>query len=126
MTKRFLGLALILFCANCTFSQSARDRGDDAKKSDVPAVSADQDGLKGDLQKMQTLLGQMQRNVAFVSAGDTPLKHQFELEIEMWRMLLKDIETRTNQRGANEADRGLQQDARYSVGDRRSSVRPLR
>lgn len=40
---------------------------------------------------MQVLLGQMQRNVAFVSAGDTPLKHQFELEIEMWQILIQDM-----------------------------------
>jgi hypothetical protein len=41
---------------------------------------------------MQILLGQMQRNVAFVSAGDTPLKHQLQLEIEMWQILLRDME----------------------------------
>lgn len=48
------------------------------------------------LAKMRVLLGQMQRNVAFVSAGDTPLKHQFELEIEMWQILIADMEQKLN------------------------------
>jgi hypothetical protein len=48
--------------------------------------------LRTDVEKMRTLLGQMQRNVAFVSAGDTPLKHQLQLEIEMWELLLRDME----------------------------------
>jgi hypothetical protein len=46
---------------------------------------------------MQVLLGQMQRNVAFVSTGDTPLKHQFELEIEMWQLLLRDMEKKADE-----------------------------
>jgi hypothetical protein len=39
----------------------------------------------------------MQRNVAFVSSGDTPLKHQLQLEIEMWQLLLNDIEKKTKE-----------------------------
>jgi hypothetical protein len=46
---------------------------------------------------MHSLLGQMQRNVAFVSIGDTPLKHQFELEIEMWQLLLRDMEKKVDE-----------------------------
>ena len=48
------------------------------------------------LAKMRVLLGQMQRNVAFVSAGDTPLKHQLELEIEMWQNLIAEMEQQPN------------------------------
>jgi hypothetical protein len=46
---------------------------------------------------MNALLGQMQKNAAFVSAGDTPLKHQFELEIEMWQLLLRDMEKKVDE-----------------------------
>jgi hypothetical protein len=42
----------------------------------------------------------MQRNVAFVSAGDTPMKHQFQLEIELWRLLLRDMDRKINESGA--------------------------
>ena len=56
---------------------------------------------KANLVKMRVLLGQMQRNVAFVSAGDTPLKHQFELEIEMWQILIADMEQKLNAQQVN-------------------------
>jgi hypothetical protein len=48
--------------------------------------------VRSDIEKMRILLGQMQRNVAFVSPGDSPLKHQFELEIDMWQLLLEDLD----------------------------------
>ena len=60
-------------------------------------TTAGRTGLRTDLEKMHVLLGQMQRNVAFVSAGDTPLKHQFELEIEMWQLLLRDMEKKVDE-----------------------------
>jgi hypothetical protein len=46
---------------------------------------------------MRNLLALMQRNVAFVSSGDTPLKHQLELEIEMWQLLIKEMEKKSGQ-----------------------------
>lgn len=48
--------------------------------------------MKADLLRMHALLTQMQKNAAFVSPGDTPLKHEFELEIEMWQVLLRDMD----------------------------------
>jgi hypothetical protein len=56
--------------------------------------------LSSDLEKMRVLIEQMQRNVAFVSAGDTPMKHQFQLEIELWRLLLRDMDRKINESGA--------------------------
>ena len=53
--------------------------------------------LKSDLEKMRILIEQMQRNVAFVSAGDTPMKHQFQLEIEMWQLLLHDMDRKIDE-----------------------------
>src|SRR5689334_10979132 len=57
--------------------------------------------LKTDLEKMRVLIEQMQRNVAFVSAGDTPMKHQFQLEIEMWQLLLRDMDRKIDESGAS-------------------------
>ncbi len=45
---------------------------------------------------MRVLVGQMQRNLGFVDSGLTPLKHQFELEIEMWNVLINDMQRRLN------------------------------
>ncbi len=55
--------------------------------------------LKSDLEKMRVLIEQMQRNVAFVSAGDSPMKHQFQLEIEMWQLLLRDMDRKVDESG---------------------------
>lgn len=54
--------------------------------------------LQSDLERMRALLSQMQKNTAFVSQGYTPLKHQFELEIEMWQLLLNDMEGKVDAR----------------------------
>lgn len=59
------------------------------------AASADeQQALRDDLKKMRALLRQMETNLAFVDASQTPLKHQFQLEIEMWRTLIDQMERR--------------------------------
>jgi hypothetical protein len=50
--------------------------------------------MSADLQRMRVLLNQMQTNLAFVQATTTPLKHQFELEIDMWQILVNQMERR--------------------------------
>ena len=50
--------------------------------------------LEKDLEKMRTLIGQMQHNLAAAATGETPLKRQFQLDIEMWQLLLQRMERR--------------------------------
>lgn len=45
-----------------------------------------------DLKRMRSLLQQMQMGLAYLPAGYSAMKHQFELEIEMWRILLNQLE----------------------------------
>ncbi|HZQ21971.1 MAG TPA: hypothetical protein VFA89_04160 [Terriglobales bacterium] len=40
---------------------------------------------------MRVLLEQMQENLGMVQNLNTPLRHQFELEIEMWQVLLQQM-----------------------------------
>jgi hypothetical protein len=101
MTTRLFGLLLVLFCTT-NLGYAAQPRQENPvnasqaeTRSDQP--SAGQTDLRTDLDKMHALLGQMQRNVAFVSTGDSPLKHQFELEIEMWQLLLRDVEAKVDE-----------------------------
>lgn len=47
-----------------------------------------QQALKDDLQKMRAILDQMRANLSFVGNNTSPLNHQFQLEIEMWQMLV--------------------------------------
>jgi len=49
-----------------------------------------------DVQKMKSLIYQMQRNLASVSTAQDPLKHQFELEIEMWQLEIARLERHLN------------------------------
>ena len=59
------------------------------------AVSAeDAQFMREDLQRMRSLIYQMQRNLASVSTAQDPLKHQFELEIEMWQLQIASMERR--------------------------------
>lgn len=81
--------AIGILCAQDVQDTSHATAADDQK---VQSPARNTDDVRADLAKMHVLLGQMQRNVAFVTPGDTPLKHQFELEIEMWQLLLRDLE----------------------------------
>jgi len=89
----------------CTFSAAAQNAPKPATsaaptttEAHPPATmsDADVDAMRADLARMRTLVGQMQRNLGFVDTGLTPLKHQFELEIEMWNLLINDMQRRLN------------------------------
>ncbi len=51
-------------------------------------------GLREDIQRMKALADQMDRNLANVSFSQDALKHQFQLEIEMWRLEIARMERR--------------------------------
>jgi septal ring factor EnvC (AmiA/AmiB activator) len=55
---------------------------------------AERQELEKDLAKMRTLIGQMQHNLAAAATGESPLKHQFQLDIEMWQLLVQRMERR--------------------------------
>lgn len=65
-----------------------------AATAGVPAEDAQ--ALREDVQKMKSLIYQMQRNLASVSTAQDPLKHQFELEIEMWQLEIARLERHLN------------------------------
>lgn len=50
--------------------------------------------LREDVRKMRVLVRQMETNLAFVDTTQTPLKHQFQLEIDMWKILIDQMERR--------------------------------
>lgn len=55
---------------------------------------ADLQALKSDSQKMRVILNQMRTNLAFVDTSQSPLKHQFELEADMWQVQLGEMDRR--------------------------------
>ena len=50
--------------------------------------------MKSDVQRMRVILNQMRTNLAFVSSTQSPLKHQFELETDMWQVALDQMDRR--------------------------------
>lgn len=60
----------------------------------VSAQGDEKQALREDLKKMRALVRQMETNLAFVDTTQSPLKHQFQLEIDMWRALIDQMERR--------------------------------
>jgi hypothetical protein len=94
-------IILLMMCAVSAAPQSAPTKPADAApavQAGATANDADVVAMRADLAHMRILVGQMQRNLGFVDSGLTPLKHQFELEIEMWNLLINDMQRRLNAR----------------------------
>jgi hypothetical protein len=60
------------------------------------STTAEDSQTRQDLQRMKALVQQMQTNLAFVTSIQGPLKHQFELEIEMWQLQIARMERQSN------------------------------
>jgi hypothetical protein len=54
----------------------------------------DAQALRDDIRKMRALVRQMEANLAFVDTTQSPLKHQFQLDIDMWSALIDQMERR--------------------------------
>jgi hypothetical protein len=97
MRRRFAAV-LIVLVSTAGFTTPAGQ--DTSPAASTTAINSDTNDLNRDLERMNSLLLQMQKNAAFVSRGDTPLKHQFELEIEMWQILIQDMQRKVNGGGS--------------------------
>jgi hypothetical protein len=67
---------------NAQIRQLADNRANDAQ------------ALRDDVNKMRALVHQMETNLAFVDVTQSPLKHQFQLDISMWKILIDQMERR--------------------------------
>ena len=52
--------------------------------------------LRDDIRKMRLLVQQMENNTTFVSDTQSPLKHQFDLNIQMWKLVIGQMERRVD------------------------------
>lgn len=52
--------------------------------------------LREDIQRMKNLVQQMEMNLAFVDTTQSPLKHQFQMEIDLWKTVIGQMERRLN------------------------------
>lgn len=100
MSVRTLLSFAVLICVLFVTGTSALAQSA-AKSSSSPAqqVRPSDDGddvavMKSDLAKMRVLVTQMQNNLGLTTNTTTPLYHQFELEINMWQLLIAQMERR--------------------------------
>lgn len=66
-------------------------------QSRAASRAEDLQALRQDIARMKVLVQQMQSNLAFVDNSQSPLKHQFQLEIDMWQILITEMERRLAQ-----------------------------
>ncbi len=90
-----LVLMLVVAGATQTNKPTKPTHNTAAQTSSAPAVDqAEIDALKADVQRMQVILNQMRTNLGYVSTTTQPLRHQFELEIDMWQLQIGQMERR--------------------------------
>jgi uncharacterized protein YlxW (UPF0749 family) len=69
-----------------------------AEKAQLKQLANDSRSTQDDLKKMRAIVAQMEANLAFVDNTQSPLKHQFQLEIDMWKALISHMEKKANAR----------------------------
>ncbi|HXB21304.1 MAG TPA: hypothetical protein VNV88_07985 [Candidatus Solibacter sp.] len=79
-------------------AQSQNDSSQNDQTGNDQTRNDQTQALRGDLTRMRALVQQMEENLAFVDTTQSPLKHQFELEIDMWRTMITQMERRLQPR----------------------------
>ena len=87
----FLSSVMVHAAPPCVHSSTVSQEG----AASAPGQRA-ADDLRQDIQKMKALVQQMEMNLAFVDTTQSPLKHQFQLEIDMWKTVISEMERKLN------------------------------
>lgn len=66
----------------------------EARQQEHKTTPDDVEALREDVTRMKALVQQMETNLAFVDTTQSPLKHQFQIEIEAWQVLIAQMERR--------------------------------
>jgi len=90
---------IILVILLCTIVWSAARSNSFAAAQNVQDQNGQNQALRDDLAKMKSLVQQMEQNLAFVDTTQSPLKHQFQLEIDMWKTTINQMERRLQHGG---------------------------
>src|SRR2546423_12964198 len=99
---RKIVIAAALLCS-LTFAQAQeKPLKSQPPPANAPLSGGDVEATRLDLQRMKSLVQQMQTNLAFVTTIQGPLKHQFELEIEIWQLEIARLERQLGTSGESE------------------------
>jgi hypothetical protein len=86
--------------AQASSSQSSlASAAENAQIRQMGARKDDAQALRDDIKRMRALVQQMETNLAFVDNTQSPLKHQFQLEIDAWNVLIDQMERRAQASG---------------------------
>jgi hypothetical protein len=111
MPVRFLAcltlIVLVFMTGSRAVAQSTANRPQSTKEAQASDDQDDVTAVKADLAKMRVLVTQMQNNLGLTTNTTTPLYHQFELEINMWQLVIARMERRIEhmERGKRSAGR---------------------
>jgi hypothetical protein len=98
MTFRHAIIILGLICStSLVFAQQGKAIQQPVPTPAVRSVQMSEEdarALRNDLTRMKSLVQQMEVNLAFATPSETPLKHQFQLEIDMWKTVIAEMERR--------------------------------
>jgi hypothetical protein len=94
--------AVTAFPISLTAAQSPNKSATDSTSLIPQSQNSDVEAMRADSKKMHVILNQMQTNLAFVTNTNDPLKPQFELEVEMWQLLLNQMDQRIEEMGRRE------------------------
>lgn len=90
---RFAYTAILLIALTGNFIQAAH-----SAPSQPPSglSQSDAQDLRRQIQDMKIMVGRMERNLISVDTSQSPLKIQFQLEIDMWKTVIADMEKKLN------------------------------
>jgi hypothetical protein len=102
---RFTVIIFCVLCLSCGIAvaqhpavKTVADQSSGATVVHQP-TKEDLQALRGDVERMKALVQQMELNLAFVDTTQSPLKRQFQLEIDMWKTVLEQMERRLDHAG---------------------------
>jgi hypothetical protein len=106
--RAFIFLSILFFSTSLLLGQVSQEKVSPEKAAtektqadtrNPSSLSTDEAAaLREDIARMRAILGQMETNLAFVDNTQSPLKHQFQLEIDMWNTVITDMERRLKPR----------------------------
>lgn len=99
--RRLIALSCILLGMTITCNAAEPNLQTKEPGIRVDPKSQELKAMQADVLRMRAILNQMRNNLGFVANTTTPVHHQFELEIDMWQVLLDQMDRRIAQMQAS-------------------------
>lgn len=92
-----LRILIVIVLLGLPGHMSAQVQGERPKRPSLHEKEADElTNMRDDLANMQSLLNQMQAVFPLVGNPNSPANHELELNIDMWRILIKQMQRRVD------------------------------